>query len=389
MDQPMSEPPSPLKVLLIDDEEDDAILTRACLEKTFTGPVEFDWASTFQEGLNRISADQHDIHFLDYDLGHRTGLDLLHELSYHTFHAPIIMLTGHGNEILAVQALQSGAVDYIPKDLLSTQHLQRAVHLAFEASRRQAETMNHQQYLERTNKDLRKKNFEIQRFYHILTHELMAPLSAALELVNMMQEGISGSLNTDQQSDLRLINNCCLQVKHSMNDLYDITQMEMGKVTIAVNSAPLPPLVGEVLAQLESKASAQGISLQFHLDENLPNVQMDTERMTMVFCKLIENSMKFTPRGGIIRIHGKMDRINPSLVRIEIHDNGLGIPTDQQENIFEQFYPLTSVGNSKSIRLGLSVLICRKLLHLHGTTLAVHHQLGKGSIYAFSLKAVH
>ncbi|MGD9852997.1 MAG: ATP-binding protein [Nitrospirales bacterium] len=389
MEPPISEPQSPLKVLLIDNEEDDAILTRAFLQQTLKRPLEFDWVSTFQEGLQRISDNHHDIDLLDYDLGHQTGMDLLHELPAHISHAPIIMLTGHGNESLAVEALHSGAVDYIPKRLLSTEYLQRAIELALNNSRLKAELIHHQHHLEQSNRELTKKNSEIQRFYHVLAHEMKAPLTTALEFVHIMQDGTSGPLNEEQRNDLSIINNCCLQLEYAINDLYDATQIETGKVSIDVKATPFGPLLRQVMTCLASKASSQGVSLQSSLEKNLPNVYMDSYRIYQVLIHLIRHSLKFTSKGGTIRIDVRTNPLNRSQVRIEIQDTGMGIPPDQQEYIFKQADPLDSVGNSEKERQGLDLSICRKLLQLHGTAMTVHSLLGKGSTFSFSLRAVH
>ena len=120
-----------VKVLLVDDEEDDAIITQAHLEQIPNPRFELEWAPSYEASLTRIKEYHHDIGLIDYNLGSRTGIDFLREANSQCPHPPIIMLTGQGNESLVLEALKSGAIDYLPKRKISSETLQRASGAAF------------------------------------------------------------------------------------------------------------------------------------------------------------------------------------------------------------------------------------------------------------------
>ncbi|MDH3769556.1 MAG: response regulator [Nitrospirota bacterium] len=114
-----------VKVLLVEDDEDDTIITQALPEQISIPRFELDRASSYDAGLTRIKEHHHDIGLIDYYLGSRTEIDFLREANSHSPHAPIIMLTGQGNESLVLEALESRAIDYLPKRKISSETLQR------------------------------------------------------------------------------------------------------------------------------------------------------------------------------------------------------------------------------------------------------------------------
>ena len=161
-----------IRVLLVEDSEDDAVLTRDILSDIPGTKFEMDWVSCYEEGLERIKHDDYDIDLLDYHFGSRSGLDLLREIHEQGSHPPVIMLTGQGAESIVMEAMRSGASDYIPKQLMSAESLERAISHAVERSRLQKNLDDHHLQLEQANAELLRKNEEIQRFYHVLAHEL-------------------------------------------------------------------------------------------------------------------------------------------------------------------------------------------------------------------------
>lgn len=124
---PISDANTAAKVLLVDDDEDNAIITEALLKQSSVPRFEIDWVDSFDAGLSRLKEHHHDISLLDYNLGSKTGLNFLRAAQSDSLQAPIIMLTGQGNESLALEALESGAIDYIPKRNISSENLQQAI----------------------------------------------------------------------------------------------------------------------------------------------------------------------------------------------------------------------------------------------------------------------
>jgi len=123
----------PLHILLIEDDEDDYLITRALLDKAQTVDCELDWASSYEEGRDAVLEDAYDAYLVDYRLGARTGLDLLEEVNAHGgVQAPIILLTGQGDLEVDLHAMEAGAADYLSKDQIDAPLLERSLRYAVE-----------------------------------------------------------------------------------------------------------------------------------------------------------------------------------------------------------------------------------------------------------------
>ncbi len=115
------------KILIVDDDEDDFILTRDLLQEAYGSGITVDWAESWADGLDAISAKNHDVYLIDYHLGARDGLQLVREANDLECRAPIILLTGQDDRETDIQAMEAGANDYLVKDLITADQLARAI----------------------------------------------------------------------------------------------------------------------------------------------------------------------------------------------------------------------------------------------------------------------
>jgi len=374
-----------LKVLLVDDDEDDALITQTLLAEVPGSHFEMDWEQSYERGLAMIKKDQHDIHLVDYQLGPRTGIELLHEIHGRGLHAPVILLTGQGNESIVLEAMRSGASDYIPKGSMSSENIERAIYHAVEKSKLQKTLDDHHQQLQQANANLLRKNEEIQRFYHVLAHELKTPLTAATEFVKIVLEGLAGPLTPAQQEYLEIVDDCCDSLRQNINDLFDITRLETGKLSVNPQPDSLDNLIRHVTTSLVPTAQHKGITLEYSLAPDLPKVIMDQHRIRQILNNLLGNALKYTPREGTVRIEITDDDTDQQRVRIAVSDTGSGIAEDQLEHIFDRLYQIRNDASPSVAGLGLGLYISQELVKLHGGTLSVHSSPGSGSTFFFTL----
>jgi DNA-binding response OmpR family regulator len=137
-----------IKVLLIEDDEDDYILVKGLLSRTPSSKFDLDWVSDYDAGLEGISKHQHDVYLLDYRLGEQSGLDLLHELRHRGDEAPVIFFTGQGGYEIDVEAMLAGAADYLIKGQISADMLERAIRYTVERKHAKDELRLHHDRLE-------------------------------------------------------------------------------------------------------------------------------------------------------------------------------------------------------------------------------------------------
>lgn len=137
----------PIRILIIDDDEDDFILTSTFIQDIEDSHFDIQWCYSYKEAISIISRKEYDLYFVDYRLGAKTGIDLLQEACTISCEEPIILLTGKGNSAIDKQAMEMGAVDYLVKSELTTEKLERCIRYSLErASTMKALKANEKKY---------------------------------------------------------------------------------------------------------------------------------------------------------------------------------------------------------------------------------------------------
>jgi len=124
-----------IKVLLVDDDEDDYVMTRELLSEVGTGAFQLDWVFEYEEAIEAIERREHAVYLLDYRLGERSGLDILRSTSGKNLQSPMILLTGQGDEMVDIEAMKVGAADYLIKSQLTSDLLARSIRYAMERAK--------------------------------------------------------------------------------------------------------------------------------------------------------------------------------------------------------------------------------------------------------------
>jgi DNA-binding response OmpR family regulator len=131
----------PIRVLIVEDDEDDYIILRDLLLGIEAGAFRLDWAATYDAGIEQMGRNQHDVFLVDYVLGERNGVDLLNEAREKGCDAPMILLTGRGDREVDLAAMKAGAADYLNKDEIRAPILERSIRYAVERRRSEKERL--------------------------------------------------------------------------------------------------------------------------------------------------------------------------------------------------------------------------------------------------------
>ena len=150
------------------------------------------------------------------------------------------------------------------------------------------------------NRDLMRRNQEIQSFYHTLSHELKTPLTAAREFIAILLDGLAGPLAAKQRDYLGIAHSSCEQMRLCLDDLLDATRLETGKMTLEFKATSIAALAREAVRTTELRARAKGIALELEMQPDLPAIEVDEHRITQVISNLLNNAVKYTPAGGRI-----------------------------------------------------------------------------------------
>jgi NtrC-family two-component system sensor histidine kinase KinB len=211
-----------------------------------------------------------------------------------------------------------------------------------------------------------------------VSHELKTPLTSVRMALYLLHEKAVGGLN-DKQSDLVLTaREDADRLLRTLNDLLDLAKLEQGSTQLELNRVAPSELTGNAVREMREIANAASVILKTDISPNLPEVQIDRQRMDYVITNLIANAIKYSPKGSeiVVRVDiGKM-RTGQTAVRFSVKDQGSGISTDHQEHIFERFY---RVPGTKKSGAGLGLSIAREVVTMHRGEIGVISQPGQGS----------
>lgn len=215
------------------------------------------------------------------------------------------------------------------------------------------------------------------RILAVVAHDLRNPLGTIRMAADLLLEGAEGT----QRKHLEIVRRSTLRMDEMIQDLMEVSRIEGGKLSLARRPERVPVLVAEAASMLAPLAAARGIDLETELEDGLPPVLADPTRLLQVISNLVGNAVKFTERGGTIRIACTAAQ---GEVRFAVADTGAGIPPDQLPHVFGTFWQASS-DDRRGIGLGLS--IARGIVEGHGGRIWVESEPGRGSTFLFTIPA--
>jgi two-component system sensor histidine kinase EvgS len=220
------------------------------------------------------------------------------------------------------------------------------------------------------------------QFLSTMSHELRTPLNAVLGFSDLLADERYGSLNERQKRYVSNIHSGGQHLLKLISDILDLSKIEAGRMDLAIQDVPIESVFSEVLSTLRPLAEKKSQTLSQNAQPHLI-VRADITRLRQMLMNLAGNAIKFTPDSGHIELEARQAN---GQIRIEVRDSGPGIPSGEQERIFQAFYRLRQSGDSTE-GTGLGLAITQRLAELHGSKLGLDSQAGQGSCFYFSLPA--
>ena len=232
----------------------------------------------------------------------------------------------------------------------------------------------------------RRRQLEIKdQFLSHVSHELRSPLTTVYQFVTILLDGLAGDLTPEQREYLEITLRSVNQLRGMIGDLLDVTRAEAGKLVVEPQSVRPATLVAETLQTLQPSAGAKRLALRADLPGDLPAVHADPDRVRQVLTNLIENAIKFTPEGGEITVRAGVSAQDPGFLSVAVADTGCGISPKGTRQIFERLHQEANTIEDSRKGLGLGLYICKELVSRHGGRIWVDSELGRGSVFCFTL----
>lgn len=223
---------------------------------------------------------------------------------------------------------------------------------------------------------------QMQRdFISTVSHELRTPLFSIKGFVELILKGKV----PDPQVQREFLGRVIDQANHLsaiVSDLLDTSRLESGSMELSRTMLNLAEVASEVVRRLESVASDRDVTIEFQAAPGLPPVSGDARRLAQVVTNLVGNAIKFSPPGGTVQVRCQAQA---GEVTLSVADQGPGIPPEAIPRLFSKFYQVDSSATRRAGGTGLGLYISRRIIEAHGGRIAVESQLGRGSVFWFSI----
>jgi signal transduction histidine kinase len=220
-------------------------------------------------------------------------------------------------------------------------------------------------------------------FISNISHELRTPLTHIKGYIELLVSESLGSIAEEQRHALQVSQQSANRLENLIEDLIMVSLASRDELNINLESVDVGRLANLAVKSSLDKALARGVKLHTVIDDNLPSIQADSQKIAWVLNQLIDNGIKFTPSGGSVVVSVKREGEN--LVLISITDTGIGIPLNRVNDIFEPFHQLDGSTTRRYGGTGLGLSLVRDIIEAHGSMLDVQSTEGRGSTFKFPL----
>ena len=221
-------------------------------------------------------------------------------------------------------------------------------------------------------------------FLSAMSHELRTPLNAVLGLSESLAEGVYGDMNAKQVQSINTIAESGHHLLSLINDLLDLAKIGAGKMELELNNANVEDMCQASLRFVMEQAQKKKINLALAMDNKSVMLTADERRLKQILVNLLSNAVKFTPDGGSVTLETKCDLDSESLM-FSVRDTGIGIAAEDLSRLFSPFTQLDSKLSRQYSGTGLGLALVLKLVELHGGSVAVESEIGKGSCFTIRI----
>lgn len=221
-------------------------------------------------------------------------------------------------------------------------------------------------------------------FISSVSHELRTPLTSIKGYASILIAGKIGEVPPAVKERLAKINTHSDNLVKMINDLLDIARIESGRAEMKYLLQSIRPLVDNITDLLTPQLRERDLNIKIDLPENLPEVYIDRNHAERVFINLVGNALKFTPAKGTITIAAQ-PKLENGMITFSVSDTGIGIPEDDLQKLFEEFYRVDNEINQSVKGTGLGLSLVKQITEAHGGRVWVTSKVGSGTTFYFTL----
>lgn len=354
-----------MRILIVEDSEAEACLIETMFRDTEAFAGELVHASNFDEAQAELENGNFDIAFIDHFLGAKTGTALIRDAGGRKCRTPMILMSGLGTQDLESDALEAGAVDFIDKDKLSSELLNRTMKFALKnhevALQARANELYYREMAARANSTSDNKS----AFLANVSHELRTPLNAIIGFSEIIREKMFGEIRgpgVDRYNGyVDDIHRSSTHLMKLINDLLDLSRVDAGRFNLELEEISLDDVIDDVVLMTLMQASEKNIALEFDIPKPMQTFTADGRLLAQVLINLVANGIKYTPVGGRIdvcaRVHGQR-------LTISVRDDGPGISEADIARVTTPYFG-KGPGATGQMGTGLGLSVSKSIMETH------------------------
>ena len=358
------------KILVIDDEE---IVLDSCTQILASGDYDLQTADNGLLGVSLIEEFKPDLIFLDLKMPGISGIEVLEKIQEIDPAIVTIVITGFATIDSAVEAMQKGAFDFLPKPF-TPDELRSITRRGMEKRKFVLETMT----LRREKELLR------EQFAAIVSHELKSPLAAVQQHLYLLSGELSEQLTEDQKRRFERIQ---IRIKDLMNLIHTwlrAISVDIDTIKERFQPTSIPVVISKAVESVEQHAVRKDVTITTSISTDMQMVQGDEGTLTEAIVNILGNAIKYSPAGTQIDLTG--NQVDNQVI-INIADHGIGISKEDLPYIFDDFY--TSSDKNKEERgSGVGLALTKRIIEAHNGSISVDSELGQGSTFELCLPAI-
>jgi signal transduction histidine kinase len=373
-------------LLVVEDSPGDARLLREMFDEDSARTTVMTHVETMADAEQHLAAGVFDIVLLDLGLPDAQGMDAVRRARSAAPGVPLVVLSGMDDELLALEALQDGAQDYLIKGQIDSRGLLRALRYAIERKSLQSAALALSATVDIALKEAEAASAAKATFVANMSHEIRTPLNSIIGFSDLLLDDITLSLL--QRRYLEQVKNAGGALLTVVNDVLDFSKLGVGKVSLVKEPFSMDALVSSTVSIVEGAAEAKGLDLHVRFDPELTLYNVgDPARIRQILLNLLSNAVKFTLEGSVSLDLTRLGSSSSSeLLRFAICDTGPGVPADCQPGLFEQFAQADPSISREHGGTGLGLSICKSLIELMDGRIGFTNNDGAGCTFWFEIE---
>jgi len=239
--------------------------------------------------------------------------------------------------------------------------------------------------LEEANRRLKEENQYKSDFLAMVSHELRTPLTSIIAFAEVLERG-NENRNEKEQRIIQEIKGNSQVLLGMINNILDLARIESGRKDLVLEPIDLVDVINAVESVIAPLIEKKKINYSSRIEPNVPLIEADREGIRRIVENLLSNALKFTPKGGMIKVLVSFDQAQGEVI-ISVQDNGIGISKEDQLRIFEKFVQSDSSIHREYSGSGLGLALAKELAELHGGWIKVESELNQGSVFTVGIPA--